>query len=72
MKLPFGSYRGQDISDVPESYLKWLAKPKPYTKGIHSSEVTWTVPIEIRAEARRILESRGYRIIGERIERIDE
>ena len=68
MILSFGIHRGEDISDVPEDYLKWLAKPKPYTKYVHSTEIKWTVPIVIRSEARRILESRGYRIIGERIE----
>jgi hypothetical protein len=69
--LPFGAHRGEQIEDVPEDYLKWLAKPKPYTKNIHSSEIKWSVPVTIRMEARRILENRGYRIIGERIERVD-
>ena len=26
MKLPFGKYKGQDIEDLPTSYLYWLAE----------------------------------------------
>lgn len=67
--LPFGIHKGKRLEDVPESYLKWLAKPKPYTINDHSTEITWTVPVDIRMKARQILERRGYRIIGERIEK---
>jgi hypothetical protein len=24
MRMPFGKYRGYDVSDIPDSYLEWL------------------------------------------------
>ena len=26
MKMPFGKYKGQDMEDLPDSYLLWLAE----------------------------------------------
>ncbi len=26
MKMPWGKYRGQDLEDVPDSYVRWLAE----------------------------------------------
>lgn len=26
MQMPFGKHKGEDIEDLPSSYLKWLAE----------------------------------------------
>jgi uncharacterized protein (DUF3820 family) len=26
MKMPFGKYKGQDLDDLPEGYLQWIAE----------------------------------------------
>ncbi len=72
MILNFGVHAGKEIDQVPLEYLKWLAKPKAYTKNRVSTEITFSVPFAVRAEARRVLEERGYVIIGERIEKARE
>jgi hypothetical protein len=69
MKLTFGIHKGKELEDVPEEYLCWLAKPTRYYKSQHSPEVAFKVPWAITVEARRIVESRGYKIIGERVEK---
>lgn len=43
MKMPFGKYKGMEISTLPVDYLRWL--------------VSNFEPGDIRAEARRVLES---------------
>jgi len=68
MQMPFGKYRGTHLEQLPEDYLIWLAKGKGYTKA-HTTEMKFSIPIPVWAESRRILEERGYKIIGERIER---
>jgi len=67
--MPWGDHKGKRLEDIPEPYLIWLAKGKGYTKGKHSTEMAFKIPDKIFREARRILEIRGYKIIGERIEK---
>lgn len=26
MKMPFGKYKGQDLEDIPDGYLQWVAE----------------------------------------------
>lgn len=73
MILKFGKYEGFDLQSVTdESYLKWLAKPMytgKYYKSIHSTELTWKVPFDVKMAARGELFSRGYKLVGERFEK---
>ena len=70
MILPFGQYRGQDITQIPDSYLFWLCDRgrSTYYKSGHSLDVAWKAPIEVWAEARKEAERRGFTKIGERWE----
>jgi hypothetical protein len=68
MKTGFGLYAKHNMENLPLGYLCWLAKPTRFYKDKHSTDVTWKVPIAVQMEARRILEERGAKIVGERIE----
>lgn len=70
--LTFGKYKGQSLKEVPEDYLMWLAKPVysgKFYKSLHSTELNWKVPFIVQINAREILESRGYKLIGTRWEK---
>jgi hypothetical protein len=72
VKLPFGKFKGQQLEAVPDDYLQWLAKPKysaKFYKSLHSTDLTWKVPWGVKAEARRQLEIRGWKLNGETWER---
>jgi uncharacterized protein (DUF3820 family) len=72
MLLPFGVHRGKKLENIPEDYLMWLGKPKysgKFYENARSTELVWKVPFNIKMEARKILESRGYKLIGERWEK---
>jgi len=68
MILQFGKYKGREIEDISDIYyIQWLAKPKysgGFYKSLHSTDLNWKVPIDIRVEARRVLESSGYVLKG--------
>ncbi len=66
--LNFGIFKGFDLENVPEDYLIWLAKGTGFTKA-HTTEMKFSIPTPVWIEARIILEGRGYKIIGERIEK---
>ncbi|MEN6489790.1 MAG: DUF3820 family protein [Smithella sp.] len=69
MIMPFGKFKGMPLEAIDESYLIWLAKGEGYTKNRHSTEMQFKIPAAIWIESRKILESRGYKIRGERIEK---
>lgn len=73
MILKFGKYKGRELSSLTdESYLQWLAKPMytgKYYKSIHSTELNWKVPFDVKMAARGELFSRGYKLVGERFEK---
>ncbi len=69
MIVPFGKFYGQEMDSLPDDYLIWLASGGRYYKSKHSTELKWKVPEPIFAEARKILEKRGYRLKGERWEK---
>ena len=73
MKLKFGKYKGQDLGSLTdEAYLKWLAKPVysgKYYKSLHSTELNWKVPFDVKMAARGELFRRGYQLVGERFEK---
>jgi hypothetical protein len=73
MILKFGKYKGRELSSLTdESYLQWLAKPTytgKYYKSIHSTELNWKVPFDVKMAARGELFSRGYKLVGERFEK---
>lgn len=73
MKLSFGKYKGIKIKDLTdEAYLIWLSKPVysgKYYKSIHSTELNWKVPFDVKMAARGELFSRGYKLVGERFEK---
>jgi hypothetical protein len=72
MVLLFGKCKGQDIREIPDDYCMWLAKPVysgKFYKSLHSTELKWKVPFEVKMAARRELELRGFKLIGERWEK---
>lgn len=48
MKITFGKYKGRDMEDLPESYLKWLVNPTNYFDNMNLSK-------EIQETAKNIL-----------------
>lgn len=72
MILPFGKCKGQSIRSIPDDYCIWLAKPVysgKFYKSQHSTELNWKVPFDVKIAARKELEHRGFKLIGERWER---
>lgn len=72
MVLKFGKHKGKNIQDVPDDYLMWLAKPMysgKFYKSLHSTELTWKVPFDVKLAARGELMRRGFELIGERWEK---
>lgn len=73
MKLQFGKYKGRELQSLTdENYLMWLAKPMytgKYYKSLHSTELNWKVPFDVKLAARGELMKRGYNLIGERWEK---
>lgn len=75
MIIPFGRYSGFDTSDritVPDSYIKWMALRGNYTNPANRFETTWKVPITLSIIARREMEDRGYKRVGDRYEKEEE
>lgn len=71
IQLTFGDHKGKTLEEIPEDYLKWLAKPVysgKFYKSRHDNELTWRVPFHVKMEARKLLEKRGYKLVGERWE----
>jgi uncharacterized protein (DUF3820 family) len=66
--IPFGKYSGRDTSDlsIPDSYIKWMALRGTYTNPENRFETTWKVPIELSIIARREMEARGYKRVGDK------
>jgi hypothetical protein len=73
MKLKFGKYKDRELQSLTdESYLMWLAKPVytgKYYKSLHSTELNWKVPFNVKMAAREELFRRGYKLVGERFEK---
>lgn len=71
MILDFGIHKGKQLSDqsIPDEYIKWLASRGKYRNPVNRFEIMWKVPIMVWLAALREIESRGYRIIGERFEK---
>ena len=73
MILQFGKYKGKDLQAVSdESYIMWLAKPVytgKYYKSLHSTELNWKVPFNVKMAARGEHFRRGYKLVGERFEK---
>jgi hypothetical protein len=71
MLIPFGQFRGRDISDktIPDSYIKWMALRASYPEPGNRFETKWKVPITVSIEARREMERRGYKRVDEHYER---
>jgi len=71
--LDFGKYKGKTITEVDDDgYLQFLAKPiytGKYYKSIHSTELNWKVPFNVKIAARKELEFRKYILVGTRWER---
>ena len=71
--IEFGKYRGKSLSEITdESYLQWVAKPTysgKFYKSIHSTDLNWRVPFEVKIAAMEELERRGFKLIGERWEK---
>jgi len=47
--LTFGEYAGKTLSQVPEDYLRWLAKPE------FKTESKFRVPAEVQEAAMQLL-----------------
>ena len=70
--LTFGVHKNKSLEEIPEDYLMWLAKPVysgKFYKSLHSTELNWKVPFNIQIAARKVLDSRGYKLIGTRWEK---
>jgi len=71
--LNFGKYSGQAVEKLEdEDYLKFLAKPNytsGYYKSLHSTELNWKVPFDVKVAARKELDRRGWILKGEHWER---
>ncbi len=69
MVITFGKYEGRELSTVPDTYCKWLAKPvypREAYKSTYSTERHWSVPAELTVEARKEMDKRGYDLKGRR------
>jgi hypothetical protein len=53
MLMPFGKYRGQPISSVPETYLRWLAEPQGWSARLVTPEVVEAARAEFVRRDRR-------------------
>ncbi len=73
MTIPFGTYKGRELSDrtIPDSYIGWIAKRGSYQEPGNRFETRWKVPIDLSIEARREMENRGYRRINDQYVRED-
>ena len=71
MILTFGQFKGRDLEDrtVPDSYIRWLALRGSFPEPGNRFETKWKVPIDVSIHARREMESRGYRRVGDWYER---
>lgn len=72
MIITFGTHKGERITEVPDDYLLWLAKPRysgKFYKSLHSTELNWKVPFEVKVAARQEADRRGYILKGETWER---
>jgi len=68
MIIPFGIHQGKTYEEIPTDYLIFIAQGAKYFKGKHTTETTFKATWPQRFEAYRVLETRGYVRIGERIE----
>lgn len=60
MILEFGTFKGRDLADIPDSYVRWLACRGTYSEPGNRFETKWKVPIDVSIHARREMERRGY------------
>ena len=73
MRMPFGKFRGVEIGDIPDDYLKWLQTLGALREPLHSAvQAEWdsrfgraqrnpgAPPAEVRTMAEEIV-SCGYR-----------
>ena len=68
MILDFGKFKGQDIENIDEEHILWLAKPNynsTFYKNLHDTKLSWKVPFGVKVEARKILAARGWVLKGE-------
>jgi hypothetical protein len=72
LPLTFGKYKGWELSDIPDDYLLWLAKPKysgNFYASLHSTDLNWRVPFDVKIAARKEADKRGWKLKGERWEK---
>lgn len=74
MILSFGQHKGKALSnpEIPDDYILWLAKPVysgKFYKSLHSTELTWKVPFNVKIAAREEAERRGWKLRGSEWER---
>ncbi len=66
--IPFGIHKDKPITEIPDSYLFWLAKPRysgKFYTSLHSTDKKWKVPINVQIEARKEADRRGFELQGE-------
>jgi len=65
--LQFGQFKGRPLSDrtIPDTYIRWLALRASYPMPGNRFETKWKVPIVTSIEARREMEKRGYKRVGD-------
>jgi len=74
MILSFGQHKGKALSNqtIPDDYILWLAKPVysgKFYESLHSTELKWKVPFNVKIAAREEAERRGWKLNGSTWER---
>lgn len=71
--LMFGCNKGKQIREVEDQYLIWIVKtyrgdykPRGFDRF---NQVRFTISEDVYIHAREVLKERGYRFIGNRIEK---
>jgi hypothetical protein len=71
MLMTFGIHKGEEIGDLPDSYLIWLetCNTERWRSPFTVKHASFKIPSDVEAEARQVLEWRGLKKTGAHWER---